>query len=297
MTIKEALKKYHKIEIELLLAHVLRKPKEFLYLHPDHRLNTRQITQISRIAKRREKGEPIAYILGYKDFMGHRFKVNRNVLIPRPETERLIEYTLSVIPEFAVGKYPESSSKVLDSRFRGNDKVVKPDDKLRIKDEGLRILDLGTGGGCIIISLAKMLGSKGYEFYASDISTKALQAAKINARIHKTKIKFIHSDILKNVRMSFDIIIANLPYGWNAWKNNTSAETIGLKFEPQNALFTKEKGLLLIRKFLKQVALMKEKPSLIFLEHDPRQKKALSTIIKKFLPKARIKFHKDFNNF
>src|SRR5882724_4558360 len=91
MTIQRALKKYHTIEIELLLAHVLKKPKEFLYMFKDHRLTARQMEQITLMAKRRMAGEPVAYILGYKDFMGMRFKVNKDVLIPRPETEWAVE--------------------------------------------------------------------------------------------------------------------------------------------------------------------------------------------------------------
>jgi len=82
-------------------------------------------------------------------------------------------------------------------------------------------------------------------WYASDISLAALKVAKQNAKKHRAVIKFIHSNILENVRMSFDIIIANLPYGWSEWKNNCSMETVGLKFEPKEALFTKENGLMI----------------------------------------------------
>ena len=91
--------------------------------------------------------------------------------------------------------------------------------------------------------------------------------------------------------------MANLPYGWKAWKNNTSAATAGLKFEPQQALFTKEQGLYLIRLLLEQIAEQKSQPREIFLEFDPRQKTQLHQTIKKILPKAAVKFYKDFNNY
>src|SRR3989344_4348414 len=98
MTIKDVIKKHNKIEIELLFSHLLGKSKEFLYLFPAHELTRIQANRLTQMVRRREKGEPIAYILGYKDFMGLRFKVNRDVLIPRPETEWLVERVLSVIP-------------------------------------------------------------------------------------------------------------------------------------------------------------------------------------------------------
>src|SRR3989344_5402394 len=89
MTSNEALKKYQNVEIELLLADVLKKPREFLFMHPEFILTSKHLNILSKYIKRRKQGEPIAYILGYKDFMGLRFKVNKDVLIPRPETEWL----------------------------------------------------------------------------------------------------------------------------------------------------------------------------------------------------------------
>ena len=279
MTIREALKNYHDIEIELLLPHILKKPKEFLFMNPEYQISENQKIRLLKVIKRREKGEPIAYILGYKDFMGLRFKVNMDVLIPRPETEGLVEYAIKQIEDL----------------------------RLKIKDKPIRVLDVGTGSGCIIISLAKILQTRAplvlhkgrpcrLEFCASDISKKALRVATANAKKHQVKIKFIHSDILKNVGMSFGIIVANLPYGWKEWKNNTSAETQGLKFEPKHSLFTKEKGLFLIKRLLLQIAQKETKPKIIFLEIDPRQKKDFQRLIKKYLPAGDIKFYRDFNN-
>ena len=95
MTIRQVLKKYSSIEIELLLASVLGKPKEFLFMNPDFMLTPKHLKILTRYIRRRQKGEPVAYILGYKDFCGLRFKVNKNVLVPRPETEGLVERVLN----------------------------------------------------------------------------------------------------------------------------------------------------------------------------------------------------------
>lgn len=240
-------------------------------MHPDKKLSSYQVIKLSSLAKRREKGEPVAYIVGYKDFYGLRFKVNKNVLIPRPETELIIE------------------------RLK--------DLKLQDFKKPIRILDIGTGSGNIIISTALALGPD-VEYFASDISLKALKVAMQNAKNYKVKIKFLHSDLLDDVKMKIDIIIANLPYlpaealakegGWSEWKNNSSAETVGLKFEPKQALFTGNNGLMLIKRLLGQIAQIKHEPKLVYIEFDPRQKLKLLAAIKKQLPKAEVKFYKDY---
>lgn len=272
MTIKEVLGKYKKIEIELLLAHVLGQSKEFLYVHSAYQLSANQQIKLQKLVKRRLKGEPVAYLVGYKDFYGLRFKVTKDTLIPRPETEELVELVKNQI-------------------LKIKNKNLKP----------IRILDIGTGSGCIIVSLAKGLSAKGQEqrstFFASDVSLKALKVAKENAKIHKVKVEFIQSDLLSKVKanLRFNIIVANLPYGWGEWRNNSSQNTIGLKFEPKQALFTKEKGIYLIRRLLYQVSLLKQKPNVVYLEFDPRQKQFLSKIIKKILPKSKQEFFKDIS--
>ena len=321
MKIREALKKYHKIEIELLLAHVLKKPKEFVFMHGENRLTRIQANRLTRMAQRRLKGEPMAYILGYKDFMGLRFKVNSNVLVPRPETEMVVGLISAKLrsspPKIGgvaavrqTGRY-DTADSTTSPRLTGYSSYSRRRSSAVIQ---AKILDIGTGSGCIIISLAKALtplpeGEGKLQFFASDISSAALKVAKQNAKIilakhyHTTvydsvwpKIKFVKSDLLKNIKGNFDIIIANLPYGWSEWKNNSSAQTVGLKFEPRQALFTKEKGLMIIRRLLNQIAAKKQKPKLVYLEFDPRQKLELSKLIKKSLPGSKTKFNKDYNN-
>ncbi|MBL8030428.1 MAG: peptide chain release factor N(5)-glutamine methyltransferase [Candidatus Doudnabacteria bacterium] len=282
MRIAEILQKYKNIEIEILLAHVLKKPKEFLYLHAEYKLSQNQVKKLKLAADRRLKGEPVAYILGYKDFMGLRFKVNKYVLIPRPETEVLVE------------------------------KILNAELKIRNDRKRLSILDIGTGSGCIAISIDKSLQKSGlpatsYQLQATDISEQALKVARKNARNifskysntseywRKAKIRFVKSNLLEKVKGKFDIIVANLPYGWRGVKNRFSSVRDGLKFEPQLALYTEERGLKLISQLLQQIkkTYILNSKSYIFLEFDPRQKKELAALIKKIIPKARLKFYKD----
>lgn len=263
MNVREALKRYPDSETELLLAHVLRRSKEFLFLHPETQLSGFQAKSLASLVKRRQKGEPLAYLVGVKEFCGLKFQVDKRVLIPRPETEWVVEKVASLKL-----KTPPAPRK-------------------------LRILDVGTGSGAIIVSLAKVLGQSRYEFWASDISQPALQLARSNARQNRVKVKFIKSNLLKNIPQTCDVLVANLPYGWLAWKNNTSAETVGLKYEPRRALFAGENGLSEIRHLLEQLAARSSWPAYVYLEFDPRQKSLMAGLIKKTLPHSKVKFYRD----
>jgi len=272
MTIKEVLKKYSSIEIEQLLSHILGKPKEFLYMNTDHRLTRKETNRLTRMVERRLAGEPVAYILGYKDFLGLRFEVNKDVLIPRPETEWLVEKVESL--------------------------------KLKVKSGKIKVLDLGTGSGCIAISLAKKLLATSYQLQAADISPAALKVAKENAKKHQAKIKFIQSDLFKNISGKFDIIVANLPYVpiriLNKYMRRVEKLTIddpfaGLKYEPLTALTDGTPSFQIYRRFFEQVGGYINKDGLILLEIDPSSKKFLIEYQKKYLPSGRMKFYRDFN--
>jgi len=278
MTIKDALIKYQGVEIDLLLSDVLKKSREFLFMHPGFKLSNHNVKKLLSYISRRKKGEPAAYILGYKDFMGIRFKVNKNVLIPRPETEGLVEKIFN-----------------FSARLRYDEVVAGG--QFSIFNEPIKILDIGTGSGNIIISLATVL-SKQYsvnriKFYGSDVSKKALAVAKANARENRVKIEFIHSDILKNIRILPDIIVANLPYV--PAQDYRRLIKQNLKYEPKRAIFARNNGLALIEKLLKQILQFEKHPLLIFLEFDPRQKAQLSKLIKKNLSGAGVKFHRDLS--
>ncbi len=276
MSIREALRKYHDVEIELLLAYILKKPKEFLFMHPEMKLSSYQVKKLSSMAGRRQRGEPIAYILGYKDFYGLRFKVNRSVLIPRPETEWLIQQVQSA-------KFQMQSGK-----------------------QKIRILDVGTGSGAIIVSLAKTLtpsnspsdkgrdkhANESYEFYASDVSKKALAAARENAKRHKVKIKFAQSDLLADIKERFDAIIANLPY---VPREIYDLKFKDLRFEPGLALVDPKKDFDIYERFLRQAPEHLRFGGAVYLEMDPKTKAFIAKWGKKYMPGARANFFKDFN--
>lgn len=190
----------------LLLGFVLKKDKEYILAHPEIKLEKKQEKQFSALAKLRAKRFPLAFILGHKEFYGRKFHINKDVLIPRPETERIIELALN---------------------------KIKMEDKNKIWD----ILELGTGSGCIAIALALELEKIGfnYKIVASDISNKALKVAKFNAKKLKSKdINFVKSNLFQNISGKFDLIVTNLPY---VKKSEIKDE---LAYEPNLALEDKK---------------------------------------------------------
>lgn len=157
-----------------LLAFTLEVPKEYLIINYDKEISKKQETIYKQYIKKLLKGEPIQYILGKQEFMGIEFAVNKDVLIPQPDTEILVEEVIKLLKQYK-----------------------KP-----------KILDLCTGSGAIAISISEKVSEA--QIYASDISEKALAIARINDR--SKKIKFILSDLFNNIEDKFDIIVSNPPY-------------------------------------------------------------------------------------
>ncbi|MCX6766408.1 MAG: peptide chain release factor N(5)-glutamine methyltransferase [Candidatus Moranbacteria bacterium] len=282
MTIQETLRKacskykLSPLDAEIILSLAGNMPKVYILAHPEKKLSPAQIKKYHSFAKRRSASEPIAYIAGKKEFFGLDFVVNKNVLIPRPETELLVEHAIE---------------RIL------NTKCGMPD----------VIIDVGTGSGNIIVSIAKNIPNKiknKINFYAVDISKKSLEVAKKNAKKNKTdkNIKFIQSDLLeyfpllaeKNKKIKNILIIANLPYVsskiYHVNKNN-------LKFEPKNALISENNGLNHYKDFFKQLRYLSYKCYMLhvicFVEFSPEQKSEISRIITRYLPKAKSEFFKD----
>ncbi len=288
-----------RLDVELLLAHVVHRDRAFIIANPAYRLSLIAYFKFLYYLRRRSKGIPLAYITHHKEFFGLDFYVDKNVLIPRSDTEVLVE---SVIDEF----------KISDFRFKNNITVL---------------IDVGTGSGCIPVAILKnildqrrgevsspKLTDVGREtlplrVFATEISKPALKIAQRNAKTHHVDITFLQGDLLEpltsqilNLKSEIlnIVITANLPYGWKEWKNNTTAETIGLKYEPKQALFTSDHGLFLIKKLLTQIANLQPKagPPLaekltVFLEYDPRQTEELSAAITNILPAATLEIKKD----
>ena len=166
------------LDSELLLSKALNKKREKILTNLKKEINKKQLDKFNLYLSRRKKKEPIAYILGFKYFWKYKFFINKSVLVPRPETEQIVEETLNYLSD----------------------------------NESKKILDIGTGSGCIIVSVLKERSK--CKAIAIDISSKALKVAKTNAKIHhlENKIKFINIDIDKFNYNKYDLILSNPPY-------------------------------------------------------------------------------------
>jgi release factor glutamine methyltransferase len=285
MTIAEITNKYKGkldyLDREILIAHSLGKTREFVLTYPNHEISKSQISNLKLLLKRRVQKESIAHILGHKEFYGLDFIVNKDTLIPRPETEMMVEEVVILLRNM-----------------------------LRSK---ITILDVGTGSGCIIVSIAnlnsRLRGNDKVKYFASDISKEALKIAKKNSKQHNLteKITFLQGDLflpfLKNKKLTdlkVDqlIITANLPY--LSKEIYQSAPLDVKKYEPKSALYSPELGLQHYRKLLEQLKLIPEdqQPKNIncLLEISPEQKKPLTKLIKDIFPAAEIEFKKDLAN-
>lgn len=282
MNIQEITKEYtgklDHFDLQLLLADTIKKSKEFVIIHPEHKLTRVQNAKLKIKIERRIKGEPIAYILGHKEFYGLDFTVNSHTLVPRPETELMVEL---VAWNMEHGTWNKNTT----------------------------LIDIGTGSGNIITSVAHTIehGTWNMEhntsYFAIDISNEALKIAKKNARLNGVdkKIKFIKSDLLSNfnnvaIKQCNNLIItANLPY--LSKKIYNSAPIDVKKFEPKSALYSPKAGLAHYEKLLKQLkGLLITSCQLlvtVLLEISPEQKIPLAKLIKNIIPDAKIEFKKD----
>ena len=199
---------------------------------------------------------PIQYLIGYVNFYGYKINVNENVLIPRYETEYLVEKTI----------------KYIKDRF--NSKI--------------NILDLCTGSGSIAVALSKELDM---EVDASDISSKALEIAKINAKENYANINYIESDLFNKIEGKYDVIISNPPY----IKTNESIEQIVKENEPNIALYAGEDGLEYYRKILHSVEKNMKERCLIAFEIGKTQAKPITEIINSTLSNVKVELKKDLS--
>lgn len=223
-----------RLETEWLLSHVLQKKRLELYLNFDRPLDSHELADFKSLLKRRLNHEPVQYILQETEFYSLPFKVNRHVLIPRPETELLV------------------------------DKVIEHIHK-NPKSESYNILDIGTGSGCIAIALAKQIENAHIE--AWDVSENALHVAHENAKWNKVdhKICFKQQNVFDAWPSArFDIIVSNPPYiRKNEWQD-LAPEIIN--FEPQSALIAGEDGLTYYRKFASEITNVTAPYSYAFFE-------------------------------
>lgn len=221
------------------------------YIHPEDDLES--------AIKRLEAGEPVQYIIGDVAFFDTILEVNKNVLIPRPETEELVEKSLKLIRRY----YPTQEIKVLD---------------------------IGTGSGCIAITLKKHLASA--LVTACDISTEALKVASKNAKNNNTSVNFIKSDIFSNIQDKFDIIISNPPY----IKYDEEIMDIVKNNEPHLALYAKNNGLYFYQEILSNAHNYLSEKNIIIFEIGETQADDITKIAKTSFPSSKIIVEQDFRH-
>ena len=233
----------HKLDSEILLSKVLNKTREELLINLDQKIAPQEISDFNKLVDRRSSKEPIAYILKEKEFWSKSFLVNNNTLIPRPETELMVE------------------------------KIVKI-----FKTKDIFVLDIGTGTGCILLSiLSELKNSKGIGL---DISSKAIQIANANSSKHKLiqRTKFYKRSLNEIYHNKFDLIVSNPPYIMKKDIKNLNEDI--KKFEPKLALDGGNDGLDVIKKVIyKSRSILKIK-GMLALEIGNEQFKKVSKILK-----------------
>ncbi len=231
-----------RLNAELLLRFTLDVDRAYLYAHPERELSAEEQARYDEVLRQRTRGVPAQYITGHQEFWGMDFIVTPAVLIPRPETEHLIEIVLKIChPERS-----EESAVANDQRRTTND---VPFSEVRGPKSEDRIIDVGTGSGCIAIALAKELPDA--EIHATDISPDALEIAEANAARHQmqTRIHFHDTDLLRGLGPdSFDFVVSNPPYVGESEEDEVQLEV--RKFEPRNAVFAGPTGLEVIERLI-----------------------------------------------
>lgn len=229
------------LDAEVLLLRVLDKDRAYLRAWPDKELSEGQLSAYRTLVSQRQSGQPVAYLIGFREFWSRDFMVTPDVLIPRPETELLIELSLSVLPS----------------------------------EKKRTIIDLGTGSGIIAVTLGKERPNA--KIVATDISPAALQVAINNARrLNATHIQFYLSNWFENIADGkFDLIVSNPPY---IAENDGHLHIGDLRFEPKTALAAAQQGLNDIR-IISETAISRLEPEgYLIIEHGYNQKEEINNL-------------------
>ena len=243
-TLKQLSNTSSKLDSEILLSEIIKKNRKYLILNSNEELKKENIKSFDYLVKRRKKGEPIAYLINKKEFWKQNFYINQNVLIPRPDTELLVEETLKL--------------------FNVNSK--------------LNMLDIGTGSGCILISILK----ERRNFFGTgiDISKKAINVARFNAKMHQlsNRVKFYNSDVDKFLIGKYDLVVSNPPYIKRQDLKYLEVDVKG--FEPKLALDGGKDGFSKITKVISKTSTLLKKNGRFILEIGFGQKKKILSILK-----------------
>ncbi|MGH2498778.1 MAG: peptide chain release factor N(5)-glutamine methyltransferase [Candidatus Limnocylindria bacterium] len=237
------------LDADLLLAHVLGVAREALYAHDHEPLGGSERETFEALLERRAGGEPVAYLRGHKEFYGLRFAVDPRVLIPRPETETLVDAALG-----------------------------------HVRRTGARTaVDVGTGSGAVAIALA--VHEPDLRVVAVDVSPDALEVARANAATHGVagRVDFRRSDLLESVTERVELVVANLPYLPERSVDEWVGERTSLRFEPRAAVLAGTDGLDLIRRCVPQVPRVLAPGGAAFFECDPPQVAEVAALIERAL--------------
>jgi len=240
----------------VLAAFTLQKPASWVLAHPEHKLSAQEESILSSYLARLVNGEPLAYITNKRYFFGLEFFINPHVLIPRPETEMMVEKAIELAS---------------------------------LNDQEIKIADVGTGSGCIAVALAKSLPHA--QITATDVSFPALMIAKQNLNYHNlnAQIQLVQSDLLFGIRDTFHIICANLPY-----IPTGILQTLDVHhFEPNLALDGGNDGLDYIHLFLANCQQWLCTNGVIFLEIECSQNSSIQELIRRFIPAASFTINTD----
>jgi release factor glutamine methyltransferase len=232
------------LDSEILLSNLINKDKKHIILNPKESLSSEQSEKFKILIERRKKGEPIAYLINKKEFWNDEFFVNKDVLIPRPDTELIIEQVL----------------------------------KIYSKGSQLQVLDIGTGSGCILLSILK----ERINFYGTgiDISKKSINVSKLNAkRLNlNNRVKFFHSSVDNFKNGKYDLIVSNPPY--IELSNLKYLEKDVVNFEPRLALSGGFDGFSKIRKVINKAKTLIKKNGKFILEIGFNQKNKVKELLK-----------------
>lgn len=257
-----------------IMEHVAELNETGIIQSLDKKLTPRQVRRLLDTIDRLKNEEPLEYIVGSSDFHGRRFYVSKSTLIPRIETEMLVNLTVGYAKE-----------KLYCENFRTRSKSKKPK---------LSVIDVGAGTGCIIISTALMI-KEPVAFYATEISQRALDVAQKNTDVYKlkSKIRMERGNLLEPIdrRISFDIIVANLPYIRTV---DIDALSTSVKdFEPRSALDGGENGAKAIRELLVQSTERLNPKGVVLLEIQPKIISTVTEFANRFYPDTKVEIHPD----
>ena len=230
------------LDADVLLAHILDAPKEALVAHPEIALTATEASRYEAVIAKRAAGVPVAYLRGFREFYGLRFAVDERVLVPRPETEILVD----AVRAHAAGR-------------------------------ALTIVDVGTGSGAIAVALAS--SEPQLHVIATDISSGALAVARANAEANHARVELRMGDLLTPITERVDIVAANLPYLRDQDLEDLTGDRASLAHEPRLATVAGPDGLVLVRRAIADLPRVLGPEGAAFFECDPPQVAAISALL------------------